>query len=138
MTGTTRGRPSLGRRAAVTAKLPVTVRDVAAARAKEHGTDLSPFLSDVLCFHYGRPDLMRHLTQGLLDEHYPVSPLRTDALGPHQMIRVPQPVGDLIEDDFRDRNIDNRSTMLADIICLHLGFPGLIRALDMEVMPLAM
>ncbi len=61
MTGTTRGRPSLGRRAAVTAKLPVTVRDVAAARAKEHGTDLSPFLSDVLCFHYGRPDLMHRL-----------------------------------------------------------------------------
>lgn len=138
MTGTTRGRPSLGRRAGVTATLPVTVRETAVARAKEHGIDLSPFLSDLLCFHYGRPDLMRHLPQALLDENNPVSPLRADVLGHHQMIRVPQPIRDRIEDDLRRRGNIRRSTLLADIICLHLGFPGLIRVLNMEVMPLAM
>lgn len=63
---------------------------------------------------------MRHLTQELLDENHPISALSTDVIGHHQKIRVPQPVGELIELDARERDVD-RSTLLAAIICLHLG-----------------
>lgn len=136
ITGAGPGRPSLGKRADVTAKLPVTVRDEADTRRKAHGIDLSPYLADLLCHYYGRPDLMRHLTQGMLDEKHPPSALTTDQIGHHQKIRVPPAVGDLIELDARERDVD-RSALLADIICHQLGFPGLIRVLDKEVLLLA-
>lgn len=136
VTGAGPGRPSLGKRADVTAKLPVTVRRAADARAQQHGIDLSPYLADLLCHHYGRPDLMRHLPQGMLDEQHPTSMLTIDQIGHHQKIRVPAPVADLIEADKSERDVD-RSDLLSDVICHQLGFPGLIRVLDKEVLQLA-
>lgn len=135
-TGAGRGRPSLGKRVDVTAKLPVTVREHADMRRKAHGIDLSPYLADLLCHYYSRPDLMRHLTQAMLDDKHPLSALTTDQIGHHQKIRVPTPVGDLIELDARERDVD-RSALLADVICHQLGFPGLIRVLNKEVLLLA-
>ncbi|WP_234790995.1 hypothetical protein [Mycolicibacterium wolinskyi] len=137
MAGSNRGRPSLGERATVTATLPLTVRKAAETAARDHHLDLSPYLADLICFHYGRPDLMRHLTQAILFETASRTyDLTTDTYGRHQTIRLPVPVAELVEYEARDRGIQ-RSTLLADIVCLRMGFPGLIRAIDKEVMPLA-
>jgi hypothetical protein len=137
MAASTRGRPSLGERAIVTATLPVSVRRVAEHRATDHHLNLSPYLADVICYHYGRADLMRNLRQStVFDAGAHVSDLTFDVIGKHVTIRLPLPVAHEVECEVGDRDVE-RSTLLADIVCLHLGFPGLIRALDKEVLPLA-
>lgn len=137
MAGSNRGRPSLGERATVTATLPMTVRKAAETAAHDHHIDLSPYLADLVCFHYGHPELMRHLSQAILsDSPSRISDLTVDTFGRHVTIRLPLPVAELVEFEASDRAVE-RSTLLADIVCLRMGFPGLIRALDKEVMPLA-
>ncbi|WP_237165093.1 hypothetical protein, partial [Mycolicibacterium peregrinum] len=133
--------PSLGERAIMTATLPVTVLNAAAAAAADHGIDRSALLTDIVCFHYGRPDLMRHLPQQLLFEsRYPTTAAADDAIGPHAKVRLPLAIAALVERD-HERLGMQRSTYLADIICRHMGFPNLVRELDKgfekEVLPLA-
>lgn len=136
MTGSTRrGRPSLGERAVMTATLPVTVLNAATATAADYGIDRSAVLTDIVCFHYGRPDLMRHLPQQLLFESQPAD--TDDAIGPHAKVRLPLPIAQLVERDHQRLGMQ-RSTYLADIICRHMGFPHLVRELDREVLLLAM
>lgn len=142
MTGSVRrGRPSLGERAVMTATLPVTVLSAAAATAVDYGIDRSAVLTDIVCFHYGRPELMRHLPQQLLFESQPAATSDTDdAIGPHAKVRLPLPIAQLVDRDHQRLGIQ-RSTYLADIICRHMGFPHLVRELDTkseEVLPLAM
>jgi hypothetical protein len=137
MTGSNRGRPSLGERAVVTATLPRTVREAAETAARDHGITLSPFLADIICYHYGRADLMRHLSQAIWSESPTrVSSITIDVTGRHVTIRLPLPVAHAVECEVGDRDVE-RSTLLADVICLRLGFPGLVRELDKEVLPLA-
>lgn len=141
MTGPTRrGRPSLGERAVMTATLPVTVLNAATAAAADYGVDRSAVLTDIVCFHYGRPDLMRHLPQQLLFESQPTMAHADDAIGPHAKVRLPLPIAQLVERDHQRLGMQ-RSTYLADIICRHMGFPHLVRELDTksekEVLPLA-
>lgn len=133
------GRPSLGERAIMTATLPVTVLNAATATAADYGIDRSALLTDIVCFHYNRPDLMRHLPQQLLFESQPATAAADDAIGPHTKVRPPLPVAQLVERDHQRLGIE-RSTYLADIICSHMGFPHLVRELDKdkEVLLLAM
>ena len=136
------GRPSLGDRAIQTATLPHVVRQAADALAADHGCDRSTVLTDVVCLHYGRPDLMRRLPQQLLFESRCIPTELTDddrAVGPHMKVRPPRVVADLVEDDVESLGIE-RCTLLADIICRLLGFPELVRQLDhpKEGLPLAM
>lgn len=141
MTGSTRrGRPSLGERAVMTATLPVTVLKTAAITAADYGVDRSAVLTDIVCFHYGRPDLMRHLPQHLLFKSQPVKADTDYAIGPHAKVRLPLPIAQLVERDHQRLGMQ-RSTYLADVICRHMGFPHLVRELDTkveEVLPLAM
>lgn len=141
MAGSTRGRKSLGERAIMTATLPVTVLNAATSAAADHGVDRSALLTDIVCFHYGRPDLMRHLPQQLLFESQPTTTAAADdAIGPHAKVRLPLSIAALVERDHEQLGMQ-RSTYLADIICRHMGFPHLVRELDKgfekEVLPLA-
>lgn len=136
------GRPSLGDRAMMTARLPVIVLRAADTAAADHGIDRTALLSDIVCFHYGRPDLMRHLPQQLLFETARDTTELTDddtRLGPHVKVRPPREVGDQIDLDHQRLGIE-RSTFLADIVCHHLGYPNLMRDMDLERegLPLAM
>lgn len=123
----------------MTATLPVTVLNAATATAADYGIDRSALLTDIVCFHYGRPDLMRHLPQQLLFESQPDTADSDHAIGPHTKVRPPLPIAQLIERDHQQLGIE-RSTYLADIICRHMGFPHLVRELDKdkEVLLLAM
>lgn len=140
MAGSTRrGRKSLGERAIMTATLPVTVLNAAAAAAANHGIDRSALLTDIVCFHYGRPDLMRHLPQQLLFESQPPATVADDVIGPHAKVRLPLPIAELVERDHQKLGMQ-RSTYLADIICQQMGFAHLVRELGKrfeEVLPLA-
>lgn len=125
----------------MTATLPVTVLNAATSAAADHGVDRSALLTDIVCFHYGRPDLMRHLPQQLLFESQPLTAAAVDdAIGPHAKVRLPLPIAELVEHDHQQLGIQ-RSTYLADIICRRMGFPHLVRELDKEfekeVLPLA-
>ena len=139
---TRRGRPSLGERAVMTATLPVAVLNAAAAAAADYSIDRSALLTDIVCFHYNRHDLMRHLPQQLLFETQPPTrDAETDAIGPHAKVRLPLPVAQLVERDHQRLGMQ-RFTYLANIICRHMGFGHLVRELDKgsekEVLPLAM
>lgn len=136
------GRPSLGDRAIMTATLPVIVQRAADTAAAEHGVDRTAVLTDIVCLHYGRPDLMRHLPQQLLFETLRETTELTDEdrrIGPHVKVRPPRVVADLIALDHLQLGIE-RSTFLADIVCLHMGYPELIRdtGVQKEGLPLAM
>ncbi|GJJ24006.1 hypothetical protein [Mycolicibacterium mageritense] len=125
----------------MTATLPVSVLNAANAVAADHRIDRSTLLTDIVCFHYGRPDLMRHLPQQLLFESRPSTNTADDgAIGPHAKVRLPLPIAELVDRDHEQLGIQ-RSTYLADIICRHMGFPHLVRELDKgiekEVLPLA-
>ena len=52
----------------MTATLPVIVLRAVDTAAADHGTDRTAVLTDIVCFHYDRPDLMRHLPQQVLFE----------------------------------------------------------------------
>ena len=132
------GRPHLGPRDVVTARLAAAVYDAIGAAAATHGIDLSKYLADVIAEHVGRPDLMRWLDQGLL----PLMPPRRNSEGDngirdHLTIRLPVPVRKAVEAAAAQHGID-RSTYLADVIAEHVGRPDLMRRLGQEVMPLAM
>ena len=136
------GRPSLGDRAIMTATLPVIVLRATDTAAADHGTDRTAVLTDIICFHYGRPDLMRHLPQQLLFETSRATTELTDEdrqIGPHVKVRPPRVVANAIEMDYHELGIE-RSTFLADIVCLHMGYPELIRdtGVQKEGLPLAM
>ncbi len=80
---------------------------------------------------------MRNLQQSqLFESGTAVSDLTSDVIGKHVTIRLPLPVAHTVECDVGDRDVE-RSTLVADIVCLRLGFPGLVRSLDKEVLPLA-
>ncbi|WP_373145972.1 hypothetical protein [Mycobacterium marinum] len=125
----------------MTATLPVTVLNAAAAIAADYGIDRSAVLTDIVCFHYSRPDLMRHLPQQLLFESQPATADADHAIGPHAKVRLPLPIAQLVERDHQRLGMQ-RSTYLADIICRQIGFPHLVRELDKgsekEVLLLAM
>ena len=72
----------------MTATLPVTVLTTATAAAADYGVDRSAVLTDIVCFHYGRPDLMRHLPQQLLFETQPTMAHADDVIGPHAKVRL--------------------------------------------------
>ena len=124
----------------MTATLPGAVLNAATAAAADYGIDRSAVLTDIVCFHYGRPDLMRHLPQQLLFESQPAAADTNAAIGPHAKVRLPLPIAQLVERDHQRLGMQ-RSTYLADIICRHMGFPHLVRELDTksekEVLPLA-
>lgn len=143
MTGLGRtGRPSLGDRVIMTVPLPRAVLELADATAADHAVDRSALLADICCYHYGRPDLMRHLSQQIMFETRSATK-EVSAEGrqptPHVKVRPPRAVADMIVADYQRRGI-TRPTLLADICSYHLGFPDLVRAIDTEkgVLPLAM
>lgn len=128
----------MGERAVMTATLPVTVLKAAESTAADYGIDRSAVLTDIVCFHYDRPDLMRHLPQWLLFESESAATADTDdTIGPHAKVRLPLPIAQLVERDHQQLGMQ-RSTYLGDIICRHMGFPHLVRELDKEVLLLAM
>ncbi|MHA7659201.1 hypothetical protein ACX9NJ_27675 [Mycobacterium sp. ML2] len=135
------GRPSLGDRVIMTVPLPLAVLAIADAAAADHGIDRSALLADICCYHYGRPDLMRHLTQQVLAEPHteaaPV-PLEGRQPGPHVKVRPPRVIADMIIADHQRRAM-SRPALLVDICCYHLGFPDLVRELYTikEGLPLA-
>ncbi|WP_234904156.1 hypothetical protein [Mycolicibacterium frederiksbergense] len=138
------GRPSLGDRAVMTARLPLIVQRTVDAAAADHGTDRTAVLTDIVCFHYGRLDLMRHLPQQLLFETSTATTELSEEdrrIGPHVKVRPPRAVANIIDVDVDDlhRGVE-RSTYLADIICHHTGYPQLVRDTEVqkEGLPLAM
>ncbi len=60
-TGRRTGRPSLGDRHVMTARVPIPVRDEIDAIAERFGTDRSTILADLACAVTGHPDLARRL-----------------------------------------------------------------------------
>ncbi len=136
------GRPSLGDRAIMTATLPVIVLRAVDTAAADHGTDRTAVLTDIVCFHYDRPDLMRHLPQQVLFETASATTELSDEdrrIGPHVKVRPPRVVADIIDVDHMRLGIE-RSTYLADIVCHHMGYPELVRDTEVqkEGLPLAM
>lgn len=136
------GRPSLGDRAIMTATLPVIVLRAVDTAAADHGTDRTAVLTDIVCFHYDRPDLMRHLPQQVLLETASATTELSDEdrrIGPHVKVRPPRVVADIIDVDHMRLGIE-RSTYLADIVCHHMGYPELVRDTEVqkEGLPLAM
>lgn len=136
------GRPSLGDRAIMTANLPMVVLRAVDTAAKDHGTDRTAVLTDIVCFHYGRPDLMRRLPQRLLFESSTAATELSDEdrrIGPHVKVRPPRVVADIIEIDYLRLGVE-RSVYLSDIICQHVGYPELVRDTEVrtEGLPLAM
>lgn len=126
----------------MTAKLPVVVLRAVDTAASEHAVDRTALLTDIICYHYARPDLMRHLPQQLLFETTrPTTQLSDEdrRTGPHVKVRPPRVVADVIELDYENRGLD-RSTFLADIVCRHMGYPELMRETNVqkEGLPLAM
>jgi hypothetical protein len=126
----------------MTASLPAVVRLAAEADAAAHGMDRCTMITDLVCRHYGRADLVRRLPEPLLFDESTrgateFSPDDRDT-SMHVKVRPPRPVAEVIDADAEARGIQ-RSTLLADIICRHMGFPGLVRELDhKEALPLAM
>lgn len=55
------GRPSLGERHTVTARVPIPVRDYLEKLAAQYGTDRSTVFADLAAAAAGRPDLARVL-----------------------------------------------------------------------------
>lgn len=136
------GRPSLGDRVIMTVPLPLAVLALADVAAADHGIDRSALLADICCCHYGRPDLMRHLTQQILFETRTATRhVTTDSSqpGPHVKVRPPRVIADMIVADYQLRGM-TRPALLSDICCHHLGFPDLVRELrtEKEGLPLAM
>lgn len=135
------GRPSLGDRAIMTATLPGIVLRAVDTIAADHSVDRATVLTDIIMFHYDRPDLMRRLPQRLLFETARETELSEDdrRIGPHVKVRPPRVVADLIDVDHLHFGIE-RSTYLADIICHHMGYPELVRdtAVQKEGLPLPM
>lgn len=126
----------------MTAKLPLAVLRAVDAAAADHRIDRTLVLSDIVCLHYGRPDLVRYSAQQLSFETRTATKELTSEdrqLGPHVKVRPPRPVGDLVEEEYHRLGI-TRSTLLADIVCQHMGFAELVRELDFckEALPLAM
>lgn len=126
----------------MTAKLPIAALAAVDAAAADHSIDRTTVLTDIVCRHYGRPDLTRHHSEQLsLESRTAPTELTAEGrrLGPHVKVRPPRPVADLIEADHQRLGIE-RSTLLADIVCQHLGFPELMRELATreEGLPLAM
>ncbi|WP_244881385.1 hypothetical protein [Mycolicibacterium sp. TY81] len=143
MTGRAKtGRPSLGDRVVMTAKLPNVVRRAADTAADDHKIDRCVLLAEIVSFHYGRPDLMRHLPQRLLFETQRDTTALTDEdrqLGQHVPVKPPPAVAEQVRAEAERLGIP-RSALLSDIICHHLGYPELVRELDTpkEGLPLAM
>ena len=130
----------------MTAPLPAVVRQIVDGLAADYGTDRSTILTDIVCQHYARHDLMRRLPQQVLFTENrrgtgELSDLdRNGGPRPHVKVRPPAPVAALIEAD-ADRLGIERCTLLADIVCQRTGFPELVRQLDQvikEGLPLAM
>lgn len=126
----------------MTASLPRVVRLAAEADATAHGMDRCALLTDLLCRHYGRPDLVRRLPEPLLFDESVRGTTEFSAderdVSMHVKVRPPRPVAELIDADAEARGIE-RSTLLADIICLRMGFSALVRDLDRkEALPLAL
>ena len=137
------GRPSLGDRAIWTACLPRVVRLAAEQDAAAHGIDRTALLTDLVCRHYGREDLVRQLPQVL---HFETPALPREFTNAdrdsrfHVKVRPPRALVAVIEADIEARGIA-RPILLADIICRGMGFPELVRELDRakpEGLPLAM
>ncbi|WP_234790346.1 hypothetical protein [Mycolicibacterium mucogenicum] len=143
MTGRAKtGRPSLGDRVVMTAKLPNVVREAADTAAHDHKIDRCVLLAEIVSFHYGRPDLMRHLPQRLLFEtqrNTTVLTFEDRQLGQHVPVKPPPAVAEQVREHAERLGIP-RSALLADIISQHLGYPELVRELDTpkEGLPLAM
>lgn len=136
------GRPSLGARVIMTAKLPNVVRRAADAAAHDHKIDRCVLLAEIVSLHYGRPDLMRHLPQQLLFEtQRDTTPLTAEdrQLGQHVPVKPPPAVAEQVAQHVEHLGI-HRSDLLADIICQHMGYPELVRELSApkECLPLAM
>ena len=113
----------------MTVPLPPAARAVADALAVDHRTDRSAVLTDICCYHYGRPDLMRHLSQQTLFESATTHQAAGDSQpGPHIKVRPPRVIADLIVADYQRRGM-SRPGLLSDICCLYLGFPEMVREL---------
>lgn len=127
----------------MTATLPLVVLRAVDTTAADHGIDRIAVLTDIVCFHYGRPDLMRRLPQQLLFEtHTPTTELSDEdrRIGPHVKVRPPRVVANIIDSEHLRSGVVERSTFLADIICHHTGYPELVRGTQVqkEGLPLAM
>jgi len=127
----------------MTASLPAVVRLAAEVDAAAHGIERCTLLTDLVCQHYGRTDLVRRLPEPLLFSESSRGAtefsLADRDLSLHVKVRPPRPLADVIEADAAARGIQ-RSTLLADIICLAMGYPALVRELNRteEGLPLAM
>lgn len=136
------GRPSLGDRVIMTVPLPLAALALAESLAADHGIDRSALLADICCYHYDRPDLMRHLTQQMLFDTRTTTrhvTAENSRPGPHVKVRPPRVIADHIIADYKHRDL-TRPVLLSDICCHHLGFPDLVRELhaEKEGLPLAM
>lgn len=60
-TGRPRGRPTLGDRHTVTARVPIPVRDALEELADRFGTDRSTVIADLAAAAVGRPELARRI-----------------------------------------------------------------------------
>ncbi|PXX53906.1 hypothetical protein DFR70_12627 [Nocardia tenerifensis] len=64
-----RGRPSKGRRSAgYTVRFPAELGNVLDLARKQGCSSVSQWLADLACIEAGKPQLVRELNQGLLEE----------------------------------------------------------------------
>ena len=134
------GRRSLGPRDTTPARLPLAVHALVEHAAAARGIDRGAFLADVICYHAGRADLMRHLHQDTLLAP-PIAHHENAEGDGNQLrritVRIPPAVRHVVERAAAEQGTD-RCTYLSDLICAHMGRPDLTRAIHREVMPLAM
>lgn len=134
-----RGRPSLGDREHVTAALwPELEAVVDRARG---GLNRSPFLADLLAWHVGRPEVIRH--PQLAIEFSTGEDADVDAAKPagaktrHCTVRVHPDVARDLHRGASESKIP-RAVFIADAIAESLGVPRAQSAAKEEGLPLAM
>jgi hypothetical protein len=143
--GSVRGRPSLGDREHVTAALWPSLE---ALVDEERGSlNRSPFLADLLAWHVGRPDLIRHKQLTIEFEFTAEFPARAaavlDAAKPagtktrHCTVRVHPDVAHELEER-RKRTGQARGVFIANAIAESLGVTQTHTSANEEGLPLAM
>ncbi len=135
-------QPHKGSRVQINVYLPAVVAALVGNDVRRFEvSSTSQYLADLLCHHYGRPDLARELgrKQGQLSLTPRTPPERIGTAADHTegtddrilvKMRVPSDVVTLIDEDAADKGGASRAGLLAAMTCHAYGRDDLTRELE--------